>query len=1239
MASTVPFDAYIPVGSFFFLLDNVNSLDDEISLLLERNDGWLNSRHVGPSSSVQSTDCPISPSAQGQLLRLPAFTCLVRPLMKQWVWFSLRTAAHGGTPLQAVCRIYVLPDDKYRRLVPRSDLKIRRDLQLLLNSLDYSAEAWHGEYNESRPRTTVHATRCPVHGGSNRCDADQNGSGALSLLQMFNTIPSPKPQADLVNDEAYQMAMDALASSKIGGLKSTLYSYQIRSAVVMLQRELHPGRVVDPRLFCVTDQDGRVWYYNDVNGEVLRTPRYYDGVQGGILAEEMGTGKTLICLALILATRAFPAEIPDVCRDRDGVSSGSAVSRHSIASLADMAAMVVTRQSVPWKLYLQGGCIDAGEYSNCVDVIKRNPATYVLPRFKVPREHSRSTNTVLAPSAPVTLSSCSLVVVPANLVRQWEQEIDKHTEGLNVIVVSGKQSVPSTADILEADILLFSIPRFEKLEQDRVITRNGSELQSPLASVHFKRVIVDEGHRLGNSKLGRKSNLLLVLDCLHVSTRWIVTGTPSTGLFGVDDEVHSSYSPASPHANNADSERTQPATQQPVLRIEKTVAAPSGALGTSSSLQERKDLERIGSMASLYLRVRPWANTILETSDTPADWAVYVMQPNHSSRSSGRRDCLRATLDSLIIRHRKSEIGDLLPPVVEKVVLLDGSFQDKLCLNLFSMMIIFNAVQSQRTDRDYFFHPSQRSALLQLLSNIRQSTFYGGYFYSTDEIGKALETAEKFLQDKKVPVSRDDEPLLREAIAFGKLARQNKLKLLADQYHEVPIYVKDFPGGTSFASAWSIDFISQLEQPSAAGASSAAVAKDVAVLTDDPLTCMAAPVVRVLQQFLQPCIDAPHSLQAMFNDGRFAQKGHETLIGQLQQQKEQSSAVPKGGRWKAAPTLAGNTSLGEESMHSASPLKRRTGSLGTPSRMESIPTPDELPADIDIAAPLAQAQIVSTASAKLSYLLDSIASHQQDEQMIVFYDNENTAFYLAEHLEILQIHHLIYARGITAERRAQYVATFNQQPYSKFRVLLMDISQAAFGLDMRSASRVYFISPLLNPQVEAQAIGRVRRISKKRQVSVETLVLRDSLDEVIVERRRKMTQAEHRRIKSILDDRPINEWMAHARIVPLPGGQIDGRDGEGFGLDGAAQMAPLQQPQFLFGRGFGRVEDPDEGLVADKRHAAFANTVVSKTHNNYGESSSTEHTSNSHSENGSADDAHPPNKKRKVLVRPQVRFA
>lgn len=137
----------------------------------------------------------------------------------------------------------------------------------------------------------------------------------------------------------------------------------------------------------------------------------------------------------------------------------------------------------------------------------------------------------------------------------------------------------------------------------------------------------------------------------------------------------------------------------------------------------------------------------------------------------------------------------------------------------------------------------------------------------------------------------------------------------------------------------------------------------------------------------------------------------------------------------------------------------------------------------------------------------------------------------------------------------------------------MDITQGAFGLDMKSASRIYFINPVFNPQVEAQAIGRARRISQQKPVTVETLVLRGSVEEVIVRRRGEMTQAEQRKCRSILDDKPIYEWTLNAKILKLPGSS-------GGNISGPEQMAKLARPQFIFGRDFRREPaHPDEDLV------------------------------------------------------------
>ncbi|KAK0730276.1 SNF2 family N-terminal domain-containing protein [Lasiosphaeris hirsuta] len=1068
-------------------------------------------RFFNTTSALHPGD--LSPELQKLLLSSRLLSPYAGLLSSRWIRLSY--SASLDKPAQHIVRVYILPDDVDNRDVPRSSPALRKARQKLMKRLDFSESTWRGNTGGlicSSPAAFVATARYSSSEGLD--DGDQ------SFLQMFNSIPSPDPRPDVVEDHDSRDAMNGLLSSTISGLSTTLYGYQCRSAALMLQREAQVQQVSDPRLNKSVDQMGVPWYYDGVSGTALREPRYYDGPVGGILAEEMGSGKTLVCLALILATKSLPSKIPDIYRP------ASPNVRARIGSLADMAAACITANSVPWKqVFLSETRRDPeSEYTNCIRAIRRNPGFYYLPR-PIGRRSSRKKDEGI-PLRKVYLSHTSLVIAPPNLVQQWRQEINKHTQNLSVLVVTRGQDLPKVETLLEYDVILFSSTRFEQLLAGATTFDGATLLHSPLANIRFKRCIVDEGHKLGNSTTGAKSSLLLMIDLLEVEARWIVTGTPTKGLFGVDESAISS--------------------------------SDTKASRLLSAGLEKDDLRRIGSIAALYLKMRPWANLTAEAGDTPADWSLYVTQANNPQANARRKDCLRSTLESLIIRHQLSEISDLLPAVEEKVVYVDGSYQDRLVLNLFSMMIIFNAVQSQRVDQDFFFHPRQRKALIELTSNLRQASFFGGSFFSLAEIRKAVDTAEGFLSEGSPGISVEDTNLLRQAVEFGQLALKNSIKECANLFREVPIYLANFPWAAG--QSWSLD-----------------------LKEGDPV-CTDSRIVLALQQFLQPLVDAPTSLQMIFSSGKFAEQGLEERLRGIE---AQDGTERPSGETTRGKTLAGNTRLGQDN---TAPSRRRSAVLGTPARMQEILVVAG-EHEAGVATPIAATQMISTASAKLSYLIDQVVRYQEDEQIIIFYENDNVAYYIAGILEIvcfrcplvylghnLQIHHLIYAKGITPDRRAQYVATFNHNPKFRHvpsRVLLMDITQAAFGLDMRSASRIYFVNPVLNPQVEAQAIGRARRISQKKPVTVETLVLRDSLEEMIIKRRSEMSQAEQWKCRSILDDKPIYEWyvILNAKILPLPGGEY----GE---LSGPEQMAKLQTPQFIFGRGFGRQTHPDQDLVA-----------------------------------------------------------
>lgn len=224
---------------------------------------------------------------------------------------------------------------------------------------------------------------------------------------------------------------------------------------------------------------------------------------------------------------------------------------------------------------------------------------------------------------------------------------------------------------------------------------------------------------------------------------------------------------------------------------------------------------------------------------------------------------------------------------------------------------------------------------------------------------------------------------------------------------------------------------------------------------------------------------------------------------------------------------------------------------------------------------LSHAKIVSTASAKLTYLMDQISLHHTAEKILVFYESDNTAFYIAQALECIGVNHLIYAKSLNAQRRAQYVVTFNQSDV--FRVLLMDVSQAAFGLDMSSASRVYFVNPVFSPQIEVQAVKRAHRIGQTKPVFVQTLVLKGSIEEVMMRRRAEMSSEQHTKCKSLLDDEVMYDWVRnvdasrffHIKDVPEP-----------------EQMAKLKVPQMVFGRGVEDLKHADQELIFPRYEAA-----------------------------------------------------
>ncbi|TVY27903.1 DNA repair protein RAD5 [Lachnellula hyalina] len=1145
---------------------------------------WATFAH--PQDLFKPTGQYLSGTIQGALLNSPVLSHF-RGLHYAG-WIKMEFKSQGSCFGQA--RVFILPDDVGRVSISRESLVLRRSMQQLLSILDVSRATWRGEWSDDIPVTHIDST----------LDEDKVEEN-ISLFHLFNTLPSPNPDPKAIADGYAKHAMCKILGSDIEGLKTTMYNYQRRSAAMMLQREVQPGQTLDPRLKCLEDQRGATWYCELDAGSCRTEARIYEAARGGICAETMGLGKTLICLALILATRDVPSQIPVE------YSVGTIPVRKSTGSLGNMAAAAVGRTATPWKTYLsdmQGGYT----HETCVDLIKRNAGHYYLPS-PAPRRQSR--NPVIIPPRKIWLTAATLVIVPANLVKQWCHEIKKHTTGLKCLIMDDKKkSLPPPEELADFDIILFSKSRFELEAKDgsdnsgrrmtatRIICRcpyirgtrerdctclkEEAVYHSPLKSLHFKRLITDEGHTFGNASANSRTIAVGVVDLLQLDARWIVSGTPTQGLYGAEVTI-SSNSSSTIGTPLLDADDNNSAIMEELEHLEDDIASNSSKEREMLfHLQERKDLEKLGNIASVYLKARPWAPSSHDT----ASWAQHVMQPRHGAKSQGNMECLRNTLESMMIRHRPGDVERevQLPPLYQDVVYLDGSLPDTLSLNTFSMMIICNAVTSERKDADYFFHPRQRLHLQSLVSKLRQASFFWSGF-TKEAINATIDIAKDFLEKREVVVSQEDENLLKMAIEVGNVILKNRTSGAIRKFHEMPMYVQnEMPEEVRLA--WALDEDSR-----------------------NP-TLMGATMIHEAQKFVESQLWKHDPSEGMIAAGEKAMRA--TLLAQESPPDDTSPRKSKkngrnstGAALDSAPALAGGVAIGDGSSLKKRPLlkpisaesirdmlhtaessfgeafeeggleqdaagsnKHEAGDSPTkpkPSLKKSKKA--ENTGTLDPSSSLASAAIISTASAKLSYLMDRIQVHHEDEKILVFYEENNVAYYIAQALECLGIKYLIYAKTLSKARLSQYIVTFNQT--ETFRVLLMDVSQAAFGLDMSSASRVYFVNPVFSRQVEAQAVKRAHRIGQTKPVYVETLVLKGSIEELILERRKNITNEEHNKMKNILDDQAIYDWIRDVQFLPVAVEDMPGPE----------HMAKLRTPQSVFGRGSGAILHPDADLL------------------------------------------------------------
>ncbi|KAG9255869.1 SNF2 family N-terminal domain-containing protein [Emericellopsis atlantica] len=106
----------------------------------------------------------------------------------------------------------------------------------------------------------------------------------------------------------------------------------------------------------------------------------------------------------------------------------------------------------------------------------------------------------------------TLIVAPVSVMSNWEQQIQRHVRKENqpstIIYHVGKKL--TAKELLEYDVVITS---YGKLTSDSILTSD---------KVEWRRVVLDEGHTIRNSK----TKVAMAAYKLQAKSRWVLTGTP-----------------------------------------------------------------------------------------------------------------------------------------------------------------------------------------------------------------------------------------------------------------------------------------------------------------------------------------------------------------------------------------------------------------------------------------------------------------------------------------------------------------------------------------------------------------------------------------------------------------------------------------------------------------------------------------------------------------------------------------
>lgn len=839
------------------------------------------------------------------------------------------------------------------------------------------------------------------------------------------------PQYDL--SDPY---VDAVFSGHIDNLKSELYPYQAETVSQMMYMEENPRTAVSERYLSVGD-----FLFHPENLVVCKQLPESTGLsRGGILAENMGLGKTCICLALICATRKSMATVPSEYSDTFSETVLEHAINDNLPQLKVLAAQKVVELGAPWGLYTDRLS------SWCVSVLSSIRCSFLMPdtsKVRVSRRTAAARDQ--KPPRRIHLSAATLLVCPNSLPFQWLTETKKHTENLKVVHIRSVDLAPDLDSVLDADLVIITNSVLKSVF--------ASPSCAHIQNIRWKRLIVDEGHIVGNNNY--------ILDICGqewiAECRWLVSGTPTAGLTRLDSK---------------------------------------------SPFDHKVDLQKLGRIMGEFLKIEPWCSD-------PTSWRKHVTTPLLAGRYDGFEHAVRV-LSGVLVRHHIADVekSTRLPPLHNNVVFLKPSFYDRIISNLYVSNIALQTLID-----------AKKFNVKNLLRRVRGAALTSTNYETTDipffrdALGTFIFENKQALTD---PEFEKDALMVRKVFQALHYAATSGNWLAIAATHEMPYFVDDETRAArpfQIAQSINLPYSSTRKYGVLGGAQLTYLQKAASQETKLDLWAgtrkYGSPVDGVKQEL---------AADPLFSERFWKQNRLDTERKRKRHEK------------KNPPAPAGFHSV-KQKIHPKDFLNE-VGLSFTAARSGEPQNRHVVADSLNDGTHTNTPSIVGTGSSKLSYLVSKTLSLIDKHKIIVFYEDPDSGYSVAEAFEAAGIKHLIYTTDtVTKERRAQYLATF--QATDHFPVLLMSLSSAAHGLNITAASWVFFLSPVWRRDIEAQAIKRAHRIGQKSEVHVETLVLKDTLEEEIYLRRNELAETNGETPKDMADDDQLRDKIVNYDLTSM----------------------------------------------------------------------------------------------------------